>query len=69
MKSYHVYPTLSLSNLSFYSGLVREHIPTEKLNSVEVWEALVQKMPMTAMIRNLAKMQTIGLLKGYGRRY
>ncbi|GMR47678.1 hypothetical protein PMAYCL1PPCAC_17873, partial [Pristionchus mayeri] len=45
-------------------GLVREHIPTEKLNSVEVWEALVQKMPMTAMIRNLAKMQTIGLLKG-----
>lgn len=48
------------------SGLVREHIPTEKLNSVEVWEALVQKMPMTAMIRNLAKMQTIGLLAGYG---
>ncbi|KAF8371703.1 rop-1, partial [Pristionchus pacificus] len=45
-------------------GLVREHIPTEKLNSVEVWEALVQKMPMTAMIRNLAKMQTIGLLAG-----
>ncbi|GMS95388.1 hypothetical protein PENTCL1PPCAC_17563, partial [Pristionchus entomophagus] len=45
-------------------GLVREHIPTEKLNSVEVWEALVEKMPMTAMIRNLAKMQTIGLLKG-----
>ncbi|GMR39573.1 hypothetical protein PMAYCL1PPCAC_09768, partial [Pristionchus mayeri] len=47
-----------------HSGLVREHIPTEKLNSVEIWEKLVQKMPMTALIRNLAKMQTIGLLKG-----
>ncbi|GMT23618.1 hypothetical protein PFISCL1PPCAC_14915 [Pristionchus fissidentatus] len=45
-------------------GLVREHIPTEKLNSVEVWNALVQKMPMTAMIRNLAKMQTLGMLTG-----
>jgi 60 kDa SS-A/Ro ribonucleoprotein len=43
--------------------LPREAIPTEKLNSVEVWEALLEKMPITAMIRNLGKMTSIGLLK------
>lgn len=42
-------------------NLPRECIPTQFLNSVEVWEALLQKMPMTAMIRNLAKMTAIGL--------
>uniref|UniRef100_A0A914VLM2 TROVE domain-containing protein n=1 Tax=Plectus sambesii TaxID=2011161 RepID=A0A914VLM2_9BILA len=43
-------------------GLVREHLPPDFLNSVPVWRALLQKMPMTAMIRNLAKMTVIGLL-------
>ena len=42
--------------------LVREHIPTNFLNSVAVWQALLQHMPMTAMIRNLGKMSSIGLL-------
>lgn len=40
-----------------------EVLPTESLNSVKVWEALLQDMPMTAMIRNLGKMSSIGLLK------
>ena len=43
-------------------GLVREHIPTPLLSNVEVWRALLQKMPMTAMIRNLGKMTAIELL-------
>jgi 60 kDa SS-A/Ro ribonucleoprotein len=43
-------------------GLTREMIPTTALNSVEVWEALLQKMPLTAMIRSLGKMTSIGLL-------
>jgi len=42
--------------------LVRECIPTQFLNDPKVWEALFQKMPMGAMIRNLAKMTTIGLI-------
>ena len=42
--------------------LVREHLPTELLNSVPVWRALLQEMPMTALIRNLGKMTNIGLL-------
>ena len=43
-------------------GLVREHIPTPLLSNVEVWRALLQTMPMTAMIRNLGKMTAIELL-------
>lgn len=43
-------------------NLPREAIPTSYLNSAEVWEALLQKMPLTAMIRNLGKMTSIGLI-------
>jgi len=42
--------------------LVREHVPSELLSSVPVWAALLEDMPMTAMIRNLAKMTSIGLV-------
>ncbi|MGH7714578.1 MAG: TROVE domain-containing protein, partial [Vulcanimicrobiaceae bacterium] len=45
--------------------LPREAIPTQWLNEVAVWEALLQRMPMTAMIRNLGKMTCIGLLKPF----
>jgi len=44
-------------------GLTREMVPTSWLNNVEVWGALLEKMPMTAMIRNLGKMSNVGLLK------
>ncbi len=44
------------------AGLVREHLPTRWLNEPEVWEALLEKMPLTAMVRNLGKMTAIGLL-------
>jgi 60 kDa SS-A/Ro ribonucleoprotein len=42
--------------------LPREAIPTQWLNEVAVWDALLQCMPMTAMIRNLGKMTSLGLL-------
>ena len=44
-------------------NLPREAIPTEWLNELPVWEALLEKMPMTALIRNLGKMSSIGLIK------
>ncbi len=44
-------------------GLTREMIPTEWLNEPDVWEALLQKMPLTALIRNLGKMTSVGLLQ------
>jgi 60 kDa SS-A/Ro ribonucleoprotein len=43
-------------------NLVREHMPTTMLNSTTIWSALLEKMPLTAMIRNLGKMSEINLL-------
>jgi 60 kDa SS-A/Ro ribonucleoprotein len=47
-------------------GLPREAIPTQHLNNVEVWDALLRAgkygMPPTALIRNLAKMTAVGLI-------
>jgi 60 kDa SS-A/Ro ribonucleoprotein len=42
--------------------LVRECIPTRWLDEVDVWEALLDRMPLTAMVRNLATMTRLGLL-------
>lgn len=44
-------------------NLPREVLPTEVLTDPLVWEALLEKMPMTAMIRNLATMTRIGTIK------
>jgi 60 kDa SS-A/Ro ribonucleoprotein len=43
-------------------GLVRECVPTRWLGEVEVWEALLDQMPLTALVRNLATMTRLGLL-------
>lgn len=43
-------------------NLPREVVPTEHLNNAAVWEALLERMPMTAMVRNLGKMSSLGLL-------
>ena len=45
--------------------LPREVIPTQWLNEVAVWDALLQRMPMTALIRNLGKMTSLGLIKPF----
>ncbi len=42
--------------------LPREALPTELLTDARVWEALLDEMPMEAMIRNLATMTRVGLL-------
>ena len=46
-------------------NLPREAIPTQWLNELEVWDALLQQMPMTALIRSLGKMTHLGLLKPF----
>jgi len=45
--------------------LPREAVPTQWLTDVAVWEALLERMPMTAMVRNLGKMTSLGLLKPF----
>lgn len=41
--------------------LPREALPTDLLNSKEIWSALLTKMPLTALIRNLGKMTAVGV--------
>ena len=43
-------------------GLPREAVPTEHLSSPLVWEALLEDMPITALIRNLATMTRAGVV-------
>lgn len=42
--------------------LPRECVPTSMLNHKEVWEALLNHMGPTALVRNLGKMTSVGLL-------
>jgi len=46
--------------------LPREAVPSEWLTDARVWEALLERMPVTAMIRNLATMTRAGLLAPLG---
>ncbi len=43
-------------------GLPREALETDHLTSPGVWEALLENMPMTAMVRNLATMTRVGVI-------
>lgn len=58
----HAKSEKEIVNLIHGYGLTREMIPTQWLNSAVVWDALLTTMPMTAMIRNLAKMTSVGLI-------
>jgi 60 kDa SS-A/Ro ribonucleoprotein len=43
-------------------GLPREALQSAHLTSAEVWEALLEDMPMTALVRNLATLTRVGAL-------
>lgn len=43
-------------------NLSREMLPTEALTKPEIWEALLQRMPPHALIRNLGNLSKCGLL-------
>jgi len=42
--------------------LTREMVPTELLVHTQVWDALLERMPLTALVRNLGVMTKVGLL-------
>src|SRR5215210_1604226 len=50
------------------AALVREHrmtremVPTQLLNEAVVWEALLERMPLGALVRSLATLTRVGLL-------
>lgn len=43
-------------------GFTHEMIPSAFKSSIEVWAALLQRMPLTALVRNLAKLTNVGLI-------
>lgn len=45
------------------SGLPREGVPTGFLKNSDVWHALLERMPVGAMIRNLGKMSSLDMTK------
>jgi 60 kDa SS-A/Ro ribonucleoprotein len=57
----HQAPGLAAQTIARH-GLTREMVPTELLTHAIVWEALLEGMPLTAMIRNLGLMSKVGLL-------
>lgn len=59
------HPTADVAHRMIHDyRLTREMIPNELLNDLGVWRALVDVgMPMTALVRNLGKMTSIGLLQ------
>ena len=52
----------ALLELIAQHGLAWEHLPTEALARPTVWSALLPKMGLTALIRNLGRMTKIGLI-------
>jgi hypothetical protein len=39
----------------------REHLPTELLNTPQIWDTLLSGMGMTALVRNLGKLSQVGV--------
>ena len=54
-------PGLAAQTIARYR-LTREMVPTQLLTHPVVWEALLERMPLTALIRNLGVMGKVGLL-------
>jgi 60 kDa SS-A/Ro ribonucleoprotein len=46
--------------------LPREAVPTALLNDPAVWQALLERMPLTALVRSLAKLTAVGVLRPLG---
>ena len=57
----HMTPAEAARVVRVYN-LTREMVPTQLLTHPAVWEALLQTMPLTALIRNLGVMSKVGLL-------
>ena len=62
------YEEAKSAEISRLTELIREHdlswemVPTSKLKSPDVWAALLESMPINAMLRNLGRMTSIGTL-------
>ncbi len=46
--------------------LPREAVPTALLNDPTVWQALLERMPLAALVRSLAKLTAVGVVRPLG---
>lgn len=54
-------PSEELCGIVKANKLPWEAIPTQYLNRVDVWETMLPTMPLTALVRNLGKMTSLGM--------
>ena len=64
----HAYEQAKTADPKVLASLIREHdmtwemMPSEHLDKPEVWEALAEHMPLTALVRNLATLTRLGVI-------
>ena len=64
----HAYEQAKTADPKFLASLIRaynmtwEMVPSEHLDKPEVWEALAERMPLTALVRNLATLTRVGTI-------
>ena len=62
------YEQAKTANPKALAALIRAHdmtwemVPSEQLDKPEVWEALAEHMPLTALVRNLATLTRVGTI-------
>lgn len=62
-KDAHIVAEKIRSYASLGLDITWEMVPTEHLAYADVWQALLPRMPLTAMIRNLGRMTSIGVIE------
>jgi hypothetical protein len=53
--------TTAIALMEKNKKIQREHLPTELLNTPQIWNALLGGMGMTALVRNLGKLSQVGV--------
>ena len=56
---------LALAIMQSNPRLQREHIPTQLMSSPEIWGSLIEGMGLTALLRNLGKISSIGIMSQF----
>ena len=53
--------TTAIAIMEQNKKIQREHLPTELLNTPQIWNSLLSGMGMTALVRNLGKLSQVGI--------
>ena len=59
--------TTAIAIMEKNKKIQREHLPTELLNTPQIWNTLLAGMGMTALVRNLGKLSQVGVASSRGQ--